>query len=51
MKGTAVGVMARGPAGAVGALINGTLIPIVPKTVTGMTSLMVARMGGWEGNL
>ena len=50
-KGTAIGVMTRGPAGAVRALINGTLIPIVPKTVTGMTGLVVARMGGWEGDL
>ena len=51
MKGTAVRVVARGPAGTVRALIDGALIPIMPKTMTGMASLVVARMGGWEWNL
>ena len=50
-KGTAVRVMARGPAGTVGALIDRALIPIMPETMIGMTGLVVARMGGWEGNL
>ena len=43
--------MARGPAGTVWALIDGALIPIMPKTMTGMASLVVARVGGREGNL
>ena len=51
MKGTAVRVMAGGPAGTVGALINGALVPIMSKTVTGMTGLVIARMGGRERDL
>ena len=51
MKGTVVRVMARGPAGAVGALIDGALVPIVPKMVTRMTSLVVTRVSGREGDL
>ena len=50
-KGTAVGVMARGPAGTVGALIDGTLVPVVPKTMAGMTGLVITRVSGREGNL
>ena len=50
-KGTAVGVVARGPAGAVGTLVNRALVPIVPKMMAGMTGLVVSWMSGWEGNL
>ena len=50
-KGTAVRVMARGPAGTVGALIDGALVPIVPKTMTGVACLVVTRVSGREGDL
>ena len=51
MKGTAVRVVARGPAGTVGALVDRTLIPIMSKAMTRMTGLVITRMGGWKGDL
>ena len=50
-KRTAVRVMAGGPAGTVRALIDGALVPIMPKTMTRMASLVVTRVSGREGNL
>ena len=50
-KRTAVRVVARGPAGAMGTLVNGALVLIMPKTMAGVTGLMVSRMSGWEGDL
>ena len=51
MKGAAVGVMARGPAGTVGALIDRTLVPVVSEAVARVASLVVARVSGGEGDL
>ena len=50
-KRTMVRIMARGPTGAVGTLVDGTLVSIMPKAMTRMTGLVITRMGGWEGNL
>ena len=50
-KGTAVWVVAGGPAGAVGALIDGALVPIMPKAVTRVTCLVITRVSGREGDL
>ena len=43
--------MARGPAGTVGALVNGALISVVAKTMAGVACLMITWMGGRKGNL
>ena len=51
MKGAAVGVVARGPAGAVGALIDRTLVPVVSEAVTRVASLVVTWVSGGEGDL
>ena len=46
-----VGVMAWGPASAVGALIDGTLITVMAKTMARVACLVVAGVGGRKGNL
>ena len=46
-----VRVVARGPAGTVGALVDGTLIPIVAKTMARVACLMITWVGGRKGNL
>ena len=43
--------MTWGPAGAVGALVDGALVPIMPKTVAGVARLVITWMGGREGDL
>ena len=50
-NGASVGVMARRPSKARGTLVNGALISIVTKTVTGVTCLMITRVSGRERNL
>ena len=50
-KGAAVGIMARSPAGTVRALIDRTIVPVVPEAMTRVASLMVTRVSGGEGNL
>ena len=51
MKGAAVRVVAGGPAGTVGALVDRTLVPVVSEAMAGVASLMVARVSGQEGDL
>ena len=43
--------MTRGPAGAVGALVDGALVSIMPETVTGVARLVITWVGGREGDL
>ena len=50
-KGAAVGIMARGPASTVRALIDRTIVPVMPEAVTRVASLMVTRVSGGEGDL
>ena len=51
MERAAVGVMTGGPAGTVVTLVDGALVPIMPKTMAGMTCLVIVRVGGWERDL
>ena len=51
MKGTAVGVVAGGPAGTVRALVDRALISLVAKTMARVACLVIAWMGGRKGNL
>ena len=43
--------MARGPAGTVGALIDGALVPVMPETMAGVACLVIAWVGGGKGDL
>ena len=51
MERTLVRVVARFPAEARGALVDGALVAIMAETMTRMTGLMVAGMGRWKRNL
>ena len=50
-KGAAVRVVAGGPAGTVGALVDRTLVPVVSKAMARVASLMVMWVSGRKGNL
>ena len=50
-KRTVVRVVARGSAGTVGTLVDGTLIPIMAKTMARVACLMITWVGGRKGNL
>ena len=47
----AIQIMTWFPAETGGALVNGTLVVIVAKMVTGVAGLVVVRMGSGKGNL
>ena len=48
---TTIGVMAKCLTSAGGTLINGTLVPIMAQTMTGVTCLMIAGVSGRERDL
>ena len=50
-KGAAIGVVARSPASTVRALIDWTVVPVMPEAVTGVARLVIAWMSGREGDL
>ena len=50
-KGAAVGIMARGPASTVRALVDRTVVPVVSKAMTRVAGLVVTRVSGGEGDL
>ena len=50
-EGTAIRIVARGPARTVGALIHWTLVPVMSEAVTRVARLVIPWMSGGEGDL